>query len=120
MLKVLIVDDDKNMKTLMDLYLKRFEVYAEIDQVYCAKDAEKCVGDKHDLWIMDHRLPNTTGIEFLNSHKINRPFIYGSFYLDKSISDKIEQMGGIPMDKNNMLCDPEVFAETIRKIPAHD
>lgn len=120
MLNVLLIDDDSNMKTLLDLYFKRRNVDVNIKQVNCTKEAEGVfsLGEKYDLWIIDHKLPSTTGLEFLRSLKEKVQFIYGSFYLNDKLKDIIKGMGGIPIDKSTIITNPDYFVKEIQNLIA--
>ena len=106
MLKVLLLDDDENMKILLGYYLKRYGIQADIDQFLNLEDAKTCTKD-YDMWIVDHRLKNHTGLDFIEHKNNHKPFIYGSFYLNEQLKEVVKKYGGVPLDKNSLLENPE-------------
>ncbi|MBL0940086.1 MAG: EAL domain-containing protein [Gemmatimonadaceae bacterium] len=62
--RVLLIDDDVTIHSLVTAMLKSIDV-----QVTCATDAsagiERAMTDRPDLILLDHELPDTTGVEVL-------------------------------------------------------
>ncbi len=119
MFNVLLLDDDENMQRLLEFYLGKCNMKAAIDQVYSIEDAEASLVKKdYDLWIVDHKLNNDKrGLDFITRHSTkHKPFIYGSFYLNDAIRDEVLKYGGIPVDKNDLMAEPENIGNAIRSL----
>lgn len=115
MLNILLLDDDSNMKTLLGYYLKKCNIQANIDQVYNLEDATSNNND-YDMWIVDHRLNKSTGLDFITHNTQHKPFIYGSFYLTDKIKSDILKYGGVPLDKNSLLENPEAIGKALKDL----
>ena len=115
MLRVLLLDDDENMKILLGYYLKKYGFQADIDQFFNLEDAETC-NNEYDMWIVDHRLKNHTGLDFIQHMHIHKPFIYGSFYLNDQLKEAVKKYGGVPLDKNNLLENPESIKNALNDL----
>ena len=114
MLKILLLDDDENMKMLLEYYLKRCKIAANIDQFFNLSDAEQTNND-YDIWIVDHRLNNATGLDFILRRKA-KPFIYESFYLTEALKENVLKNGGVPLDKNDLLENPESLGKALKEL----
>jgi two-component system, NtrC family, response regulator PilR len=68
MAKILVVDDDKSMRELLEIMLTR-EGYAVTSSGEPAKALQRCRKENYDLVITDLRMPKMDGIEFLKSIK---------------------------------------------------
>lgn len=108
MLSIMLLDDDQNMKELLEFYLKNCGLNARIEQYITPREACRAIGKKNfDLWIVDHRLRGSTnGIIFLKETKKRTPFIYMSFYLTPELRSKIKSLNGAALDKNELLKNP--------------
>ncbi len=115
MVRILIVDDDKDIQFLYQKMLERlgFDVIGVAKDGQEAVDIFKSIHDKPDVILMDHRMPNKNGIEAtkeildINSHT---KIIFTS--ADNSIKNKAISIGalsfkekpfGIERLKNNIL-----------------
>lgn len=117
MLKIMLLDDDQNMKDLLKFYLKRVDLEDNITQFTTIGEAEKALAStKFDLWIIDHRLRGTrSGLQFVKERNSFTPFIYSSFYLDNTLSRTVKDLCGVPLDKNMLLKNPQSIKEVIEK-----
>lgn len=115
MLRIMLLDDDENMKTLLGYYLRKCAISASIDQFLCAEDARNSK-ENYDLWIVDHRLKNSEGMDFIRGSGSYKPFIYESFYLNDALNTQIRGYGGIPLDKNDLLEHPESIGKALREL----
>ncbi len=64
MTKVLIVDDEKDIGDFFQYFLKKFDL--ETTVALDLTTARKCLNDKFDLIILDIKLPDGNGIDFLD------------------------------------------------------
>jgi len=62
--KVLIVDDEKDIGDFFQYFLKKFDL--ETTVALDLTTARKCLNDKFDLIILDIKLPDGNGIDFLD------------------------------------------------------
>ena len=122
MLKILLIDDDPNMEILWSKYLEKHGVEADISQAYDLEDAQSKIDKElfYDLWVVDHRLPAMTGLEFLNKQQRIKPFIYSTFYFDDDVLTFVKAKGGVPLDKNRLThhsSEMEKSLQTLGVIP---
>ena len=90
--RLLVVDDDPDAHALVAAALLDAHFDRTIDVVSNLKEGlERVRRDEHDVYIVDHRLPDGTGISLLHEAKaagIDKPFIlitgYGSGALDEA------------------------------------
>ena len=88
--KILIVDDEKEIADLIEIYLKNdgFVVY----KFYNGKDALKCVEETElDLAILDVMLPDIDGFQMCR--KIREKFYYPIIMLTAKVEDNDKIMG---------------------------
>lgn len=112
MIKVLLVDDDKNVKKFLDLKLSSKLV---VDQALDSKQAmQKIEEEVYDFVIMDHRLPDTHGIDLVKKLGDKVKFIYSTFYLTESLKNQVLELGGLFIDKNELLTSPEILVSLIK------
>jgi two-component system cell cycle sensor histidine kinase/response regulator CckA len=91
-LRLLVVDDDPQALPLVEMALMdaHFERIIEVAPTV-ASGLERIKADEHDIYLIDHRLPDGTGISLIHEAKkagITKPFIlmtgYGSGALDEA------------------------------------
>jgi signal transduction histidine kinase len=91
-IRLLVVDDDEQALPLVEMALMdaHFERCIEIAST-AAAGLERIKADEHDIYLIDHRLPDGTGINLIHEAKaagITKPFIlmtgYGSGALDEA------------------------------------
>src|SRR5687767_6203165 len=91
-IRLLVVDDDPQALPLVEMALMdaHFEREIEVASTVTA-GLERIKADEHDIYLIDHRLPDGTGINLIHEAKkagITRPFIlmtgYGSGALDEA------------------------------------
>ncbi len=88
--KILIVDDEKEIADLIEVYLKNdgYTVY----KFYNGMDALKCIHEiELDLAIIDVMLPDTDGFQICQ--KIRERFYYPIIILTAKIEDRDKIMG---------------------------
>jgi signal transduction histidine kinase len=89
---LLVVDDDPQALALVELALVDAHFERNIEVVATAKQGlERIKAAEHDVYLIDHRLPDGTGINLIHEAKqagIDKPFIlisgYGSGALDEA------------------------------------
>lgn len=105
-LKILIVDDDKFMSTLIELQLKK-EGYSTVDTVKTGKECLERVGH-YDLIVLDYFLENENGISVLNAIKSEHPnaqVIMLSSQEYVSVAIKSIKMGALDyFEKSKLSC----------------
>jgi two-component system cell cycle sensor histidine kinase/response regulator CckA len=91
-IRLLVVDDDPQALALVEMALMdaHFERHIEVAATVTAGLA-RITADEHDIYLIDHRLPDGTGINLIHEAKkagITKPFIlmtgYGSGALDEA------------------------------------
>ena len=91
-IRLLVVDDDPQALPLVEMALMdaHFERIIEVAPTV-ASGLERIKADEHDIYLIDHRLPDGTGISLIHEAKkagITKPFIlmtgYGSGALDEA------------------------------------
>jgi len=91
-INLLVVDDDPQALPLVEMALMDAHFERDIE-IACTVTAglERIKADEHDLYLIDHRLPDGTGINLIHEAKkagITKPFIlmtgYGSGALDEA------------------------------------
>ena len=91
-IRLLVVDDDPQALPLVEMALMdaHFERIIEVAPTVAA-GLERIKADEHDIYLVDHRLPDGTGISLIHEAKkagITKPFIlmtgYGSGALDEA------------------------------------
>src|SRR6266850_6209699 len=89
---ILLIDDDPQAQALIEMALldahfeRRIEVVATV-----AAGLGRIRSDEHDIYLVDHRLPDGTGLDLIHEAKLagsNKPFIlmtgYGSGALNEA------------------------------------
>lgn len=91
-MKILVIDDDKNLNKGISAYLK--SIGYKTDSVFNGKEAIKlCSENIYDLILSDIQMPEITGLEFLdylNEKKIDTPIILMTAF--SSIEDAVNAM----------------------------
>src|SRR4051812_1443050 len=92
--RVLVVDDDPQAAALVEMALAdaTFQPVIEVTAT-AAAGLRRIAADEHDVFLIDQRLPDGTGIELLRTAKaqgVNKPFIlmtgHGSGTVDEAAS----------------------------------
>ena len=91
-IRLLVVDDDPQALPLVEMALMDAHFERTIEVVgTVAAGLERIRADAHDLYLVDHRLPDGTGIDLIHEAKkagVSKPFIlmtgYGSGALDEA------------------------------------
>src|SRR5262245_51356133 len=90
--EILLIDDDPQAQALIEMALvdAPFDPRIEVS-VTAAAGLERIKADQHDIYLVDQRLPDGTGIDLIRAAKTlgaNKPFIlmtgYGSGALDEA------------------------------------
>ena len=91
-IRLLVVDDDPQALALVEMALLEAHFQRDIEVATTAvAGLARIAADEHDLYLIDHRLPDGTGINLIHEAKkagITKPFIlmtgYGSGALDEA------------------------------------
>jgi signal transduction histidine kinase len=102
--RILVVDDDPQAPALIDIALADAHFEPLIDVVSTASEGRRRLQkDDHDVYVIDYRLPDGTGLELIQdakAHGVTRPFIlmtgYGSGDIDEAalragVADYVEK-----------------------------
>jgi CheY-like chemotaxis protein len=89
---ILLIDDDPQAQALIDMALIDAHFERKIEVVTtAAAGLERIKADDHDIYLVDHRLPDGTGLDVISAAKhlgTDKPFIlmtgYGSGALDEA------------------------------------
>jgi DNA-binding response OmpR family regulator len=95
MRKILIIDDDHEIRELLDIYLKNNN-YSTILAEDLKEAEEKLLQGHPDLILLDMYLPDGNGIEFLKKIKewdIHAPVIMVTGAMDKLVALRSLEMG---------------------------
>src|SRR5688572_9966840 len=90
--RLLVIDDDSQARALVEMALIDAHFERDITVVSTATEGlERIKANEHDVYLVDHRLPDGTGIGLIHDAKaagIDKPFIlitgYGSGALDEA------------------------------------
>jgi len=112
--KILIVDDEKEIADLIELYLKN-EGFA-VFKFYTAKDALKCVETQSlDLAILDIMLPDSDG--FSICRKIREKHIYPIIMLTAK-SAEMDKITGLTLGADDYVAKPFRPLELVARVKA--
>lgn len=117
--KVLVLDDRVELATMLNIYLDKFEIDTKLDLAFNIEQALNLFDSNDYLFmIVDHKLLGGCGLDFIsrlkNSGKLDIPWIYTTFYLDDALSKSVVSLGGVPVDKNDLLDDPQIIERIFR------
>src|SRR5262245_59237122 len=103
-IRILAVDDDPQARALLEMALIDAHFERQLEIVATAKAGlERIKADVHDVYLVDQRLPDGTGLELISQAKAagaTKPFIlmtgYGSGALDEAalregVADYVEK-----------------------------
>lgn len=110
--KILIVDDEKEITDLVDIYLTS-EGY-DVFKFYCGKDALECLeNEKIDLAILDVMLPDIDG--FTICRKIREKYFFPIIMLTAKIEEN-DKINGILIGADDYITKPFQPLELIARV----
>ena len=117
--RVLIVEDDVDMRNLLRLYLKKLNIHQSVE----AEDAEKALkilrSEKVDLIISDLYMPHMSGIEFYKTLRADRKLRNIPFLLVTAESSRSRILEAMMLGIRNYIIkpiDPENLMAKIRRL----
>ncbi|NLV73603.1 MAG: VanR-ABDEGLN family response regulator transcription factor [Chloroflexi bacterium] len=112
--KILVVDDERDIADLIEVYLKN-ENYT-VFKFYRAKDALRCIETQElDLAILDIMLPETDG--FSICQKIREHFIYPVIMLTAKDTE-VDKINGLTLGADDYVTKPFKPLELIARVKA--
>ncbi|MTK13964.1 MAG: VanR-ABDEGLN family DNA-binding response regulator [Clostridiaceae bacterium] len=112
--RILVVDDEREIADLVELYLKNenYTVY----KFYSAKDALDCIAkDTIDLAILDVMLPDTSG--FTICQKIREKYNYPVIMLTAK-EEEIDKITGLTLGADDYITKPFRPLELVARVKA--
>jgi len=110
--KILLVDDEKEIADLMEVYLTNdgYTVY----KFYNGTDALKCISEvEFDLAILDVMLPDVDGFQILQ--KIRERFFYQVIMLTAKVADN-DKIMGLTMGADDYITKPFNPLEAVARV----
>ena len=112
--KILVVDDERDIADLIEVYLKN-ENYT-VFKFYTAEDALRCVETQElDLAILDIMLPDTDG--FAICKKIRENFIYPIIMLTAKDTE-VDKINGLTLGADDYVTKPFKSLELMARVKA--
>lgn len=112
--RILVVDDEKEIADLVDLYLSN-EGY-EVEKFYDSKSALNCIETKElDLAILDVMLPGMSGFDLCS--KIREKHIYPVIMLTAK-EDEISKITGLTLGADDYVTKPFAPLELVARVKA--
>ncbi|MGI6316423.1 MAG: VanR-ABDEGLN family response regulator transcription factor [Christensenellales bacterium] len=112
--KILVVDDERDIADLIEVYLKN-ENYT-VFKFYTAKDALRCIETQElDLAILDIMLPETDG--FAICQKIREHFIYPVIMLTAKDTE-VDKINGLTLGADDYVTKPFKPLELMARVKA--
>ncbi|SDF93072.1 VanR-ABDEGLN family response regulator transcription factor [Marvinbryantia formatexigens] len=111
---ILIVDDEREIADLVELYLKNenFQVY----KYYSAADALRCIEkEKLDLAILDVMLPETDGFQICR--KIREKYNYPVIMLTAK-GEEVDKITGLTLGADDYITKPFLPLELVARVKA--
>ncbi|HBA70508.1 MAG TPA: VanR-ABDEGLN family DNA-binding response regulator [Lachnospiraceae bacterium] len=111
---ILIVDDEKEIADLVELYLKNenFRVY----KYYCAAEALQCIeNERLDLAILDVMLPDMDGFQICR--KIREKYNYPVIMLTAK-GEEIDKITGLTLGADDYITKPFLPLELVARVKA--
>lgn len=112
--KILIVDDEREIADLVELYLQNenYEVY----KFYTAQEALACIAETRlDLAVLDIMLPQTTGLEICR--EIRKQYSYPVIMLTAKDAE-IDLINGLTVGADDYLTKPFRPLELVARVKA--
>lgn len=114
MKNILIVDDEKEITDLLEVYLKN-EGY-EVFKFYCGNDAWECIEkNKIDLAVLDVMLPDIDG--FTLCRRVREEYFFPVIMLTAKI-DETDKINGIMLGADDYITKPFQPLELIARVKA--
>ncbi|MCT4617908.1 MAG: response regulator transcription factor [Marinisporobacter sp.] len=107
--KIFLVEDEKNLNDIFVFYLEN-EGY-EVKSFLCGLDAEKCILEEPDLWILDIMLPDMDGYELIKrikGHNEETPVIFIS-----ARDADLDRVVGLQMGSDDYIAKPFLPMELV-------
>ncbi|MEQ8224056.1 MAG: response regulator [Candidatus Eremiobacterota bacterium] len=115
MLKVILIDDDKELLELLEEYLTNNDM-----DVYKASGGEKALEmlkeDRFDIAILDVMMPNMNGLEVLK--RINNEYNYLPVIMLTAKGDEVDRILGLEMGADDYIPKPFNPRELLARIKA--
>lgn len=113
--KILIVDDEKEIVDLIEVYLRN-EQY-EVFKYYSAEDALNCIETQElDLAILDIMMPNIDG--FTLCKEIRKKYVYPIIMLTAK-DEELDKINGLTLGADDYVTKPFKPLELIARVKAH-
>ena len=113
--KILIVDDEKEIVDLIEVYLRN-EQY-EVFKYYSAEDALNCIETQElDLAILDIMMPNIDG--FTLCKEIRKKHVYPIIMLTAK-DEELDKINGLTLGADDYVTKPFKPLELIARVKAH-
>lgn len=112
MKKIYIVEDEKNLRLLLQKYLEN-DGYV-VSTFELGEDALKHINDKPDLWLLDIMLPDTDGYEIIKQIKLldeNTPVIFMS-----AKNDELDRVVGLELGSEDYISKPFLPREVVIRV----
>ncbi len=104
MKRVLLVDDEEDVRLLLRLALNRRDW--TVDEASSGQEAlERCGTNTYDAIVLDQRMPRMTGIEVaqqLRDDGIETPIVLFSAFLDPAVEAQAREVGLIAIPKDDL------------------
>lgn len=112
--KVLVVDDEKEIADLVELYLKS-EGYI-VHKFYCGRDAMDCIKrERLDLAVLDVMMPDVDGFEICRS--IREEYNFPIIMLTAKVED-IDKITGLTIGADDYITKPFNPLELVARVKA--
>ena len=112
MINILIVDDEKEIADLLEIYLKNdnFNVYKYYSSIKAIKDLEKL---NIDLAVLDVMMPDMDGFELCN--KIREKYNFPIIFLTAKV-ENIDKIKGLTIGADDYVTKPFEPLELVARI----
>ncbi len=115
MLKVILIDDDKELLELLEEYLTNNDM--EVYKANCGEKAlEMIKEDRFDIAILDVMMPNMNGLEVLK--RINNEYNYLPVIMLTAKGDEVDRILGLEMGADDYIPKPFNPRELLARIKA--
>jgi len=115
MLKVLLIDDDKELLELLEEYLTNNDM--EVYKASCGEKAlEMLKEDRFDIAILDVMMPKMNGLEVLK--RINNEYNYLPVIMLTAKGDEVDRILGLEMGADDYISKPFNPRELLARIKA--
>ncbi|MEQ8170527.1 MAG: response regulator [Candidatus Eremiobacterota bacterium] len=115
MLKVILIDDDKELLELLEEYLTNNDM--EVYKANCGEKAlEMIKEDRFDIAILDVMMPKMNGLEVLK--KINNEYNYLPVIMLTAKGDEVDRILGLEMGADDYIPKPFNPRELLARIKA--